>query len=147
MIGDAGSPLGTLVLVFPFQNLFNDEFFGLSGIVIMNNPKTAAAYVAQKISFFKNFFPADSGKYAVKMYGFSGPLVREGGRDVKNGFTAKGTFGRGKRFRRNLGRSPFGSVRNPEFFSLLRMERPLRMDRAIRMDRTILPLAAFASRG
>ena len=111
MIADVRTPLGTIILVFPFQYFFYCEFLDISGIIVPDNTETPAANIADKIALFQIFLFGYTGKDTVKMRGFTGILVGKRGHNVTDWLAAAGAIGRRKIHALDLQRDPFGPVK------------------------------------
>ena len=67
MVADNLAPFGPVFTVFKFKNSFYVKPPGVSGSAKTDNPKTAAANVANKFAWAQMLVLAYAGNYAVKM--------------------------------------------------------------------------------
>jgi hypothetical protein len=93
MIADISAPFGPAVFIFPFNYLFDGKTPGVLGGGIMNNAKTAAAYIGNAFSLLKPFLFGKPRDYAVKVDRRPRIFVRNRRRNIFNGPAAPGAIG------------------------------------------------------
>jgi hypothetical protein len=112
MIGNDFTPLGTVFLVFPFQNLFDAEIPFVLGVVKVDDTEAASPNIGHRIPRGKFFPHGNSRDDTVKVNRFTGILIRQRGGHILNGFSAIGTIRCRNWGSGDLGRGPLGAFKN-----------------------------------
>jgi hypothetical protein len=111
MVGHNAAPFRPVFLIFPFNNFLDGKFSLFRGSVFLvkvDNSKTAAPYIAYKISFIQSFMFRQFRNNTVKMDRFPVFTVRQGRMKVRNGLPAADTQGGGQWLGIELWRRPAG---------------------------------------
>jgi hypothetical protein len=99
MIADRLPPFSPIFLILPFKYFFNNKLPAFPGsfgdirqIAKVDNPKTAAADVAYRVSPFQIFPLGDTGQNTVKMDRLAGIFVRNGHGNILYRLAAPGAL-------------------------------------------------------
>jgi hypothetical protein len=118
MIADCTAPFGPVIFIFPFNNLFDLEFFPLFipalvfGTGELDYTKAAAPNIGNRIALLQGLPLGNPGSYAVKVNRLARVLVGNGGSDIPYGLAAPGAIGNRERFTGHFWGDPFGPFNN-----------------------------------